>query len=250
MTCQADWHDTMLLSGALVTAFVIIHFFSIHLQFEKIGLRRFISFSAGVGIAYVFIHLWPSVAHTQSLAEQDIQWLEGHILHYALYIVALSGLVLVYTLDRLIARAYENEEIQTPNITESALFWSHMAFFSFYNMMIGYLLTYRDERDVSLLIFFVAFALHFVTNDWGLRHHHEKAYDHYGRYILSVSILIGYLIGTGSEFPEYIIGSVEAFVTGAMTLNVVKHELPSEREGNLEGFLVGVLSASFLFILL
>lgn len=233
-----------------MAAFVIIHFFSIHLEFEKIGLRRFISFSAGVGIAYVFIHLWPSVAHTQSLAEQEIHWLEGHVMHYALYIVALSGLVLVYALDRLITRAYENEEIKTPNVTESALFWSHIAFFSLYNMMIGYLLTYRDEMDTSLLIFFIAFSLHFVTNDWGLRHHHEEAYDHYGRHLLSLSILIGFIVGQLTDFPEFFIGSVEAFVTGAMTLNVVKHELPSERDGNLEGFLAGVLSASFLFVLL
>jgi len=231
-------------------AFVFIHFFSIYLKLEKIGLRRFISFSAGVGVAYVFVHLWPQVAHTQEIAEQEIHWLEGHTMHYALYLVALSGLVTVYILDRLIARAYEKEELTTPNVTESALFWSHMGFFSLYNMMIGYLLTYQNQINTSLLIFFIAFALHFITNDWGLRHHHESVYDKYGRYILSISILIGYIIGQGTDFPEYFIGSVEAFVAGAMTLNVVKHELPSEREGNLEGFLTGVISASLLFILL
>lgn len=240
----------MLLSGALMLAFVLIHFFSIKLKLQKIGLRRFISFSAGVGISYVFIHLWPQVAHTQALAEEEIYWLEGHVMHYALYLVALSGLVFVYALDRLISRAYENEELKTPNVTESALFWSHISFFSLYNMMIGYLLTYRNEWSTSLLVFFIAFALHFITNDWGLRHHHEEAYDRYGRHILSLSILLGFIIGQFSDFPEYFIGSVEAFVTGAMTLNVVKHELPSERDGNLEGFLAGVVSASFLFVLL
>lgn len=231
-------------------AFVFIHFFSIYLKLEKIGLRRFISFSAGVGVAYVFVHLWPQVAHTQEIAEREISWLEGHAMHYALYLVALSGLVTVYILDRLIARAYEKEELTTPNVTESALFWAHMGFFSLYNMMIGYLLTYQNQINTSLLIFFIAFALHFITNDWGLRHHHESVYDKYGRYILSISILIGYIIGQWTDFPEYFIGSVEAFVAGAMTLNVVKHELPSEREGNLEGFLTGVISASFLFVLL
>lgn len=240
----------MLLSGLLMISFVLIHFFSIHLSLRKIGLRRFVSFSAGVGIAYVFIHLWPQVAHTQAMAEEEIQWLEGHVMHYALYLVALSGLVLVYTLDRLISRAHENEELKKPNATESALFWSHMGFFALYNMMIGYLLTHYEELNTTLIVFFVAFALHFVTNDWGLRHHHEDVYDRYGRHILSISILIGYLIGLWTDFPEYFIGSVEAFVTGAMTLNVVKHELPSEREGNLEGFLAGVLSAGFLFVLL
>ncbi|WP_423188730.1 hypothetical protein ACO1PF_09055 [Alkalibacterium sp. f15] len=240
----------MLLSGLLMLAFVLIHFFSIHLKFQKIGLRRFISFSAGVGISYVFVHLWPQVAHSQEIAEQEIYWLEGHVMHYALYIVALSGLVLVYTLDRLIARAYEVEEITKPNVIESTLFWAHIGFFSLYNMMIGYLLTHLEDMDTSLLVFFIAFSLHFITNDWGLRLHHEEAYDHYGRHFLSLSIFAGFLIGQWTDFPEYFIGSVEAFVTGAMTLNVVKHELPSEREGNLEGFLAGVVSAGFLFVLL
>lgn len=240
----------MLLSGLLMISFVMIHFFSMHLSLKRIGLRRFVSFSAGVGIAYVFVHLWPQVAHSQAVAEQEIPWLHGHVMHYALYLIALSGLVFVYALDRLITRAYEDDERTTPNVTDSALFWSHMGFFSLYNMMIGYLLTHYEELNTTLLVFFIAFALHFITNDWGLRHHHEEAYDRYGRHILSLSILIGYLIGQWTDFPEYLIGSVEAFVTGAMTLNAVKHELPSEREGNLEGFLTGVFCATFLFVLL
>lgn len=234
----------------LCIGFVLIHFFSIYLSLPQPLLRRFVSFSAGVGIAYVFIHLWPQVAHTQALAEQKIHWLEGHLLHYALYIIALMGLTVFYTMDRLIARAYETEETTNPNLIESHIFWSHIGFFTLYNAMIGYLLTHMEEMTTSLLIFFIAFALHFVTNDWGLRHHHEAVYDQYGRYILSVSIVIGFIIGVFSNFPDYFIGSVEAFVAGAMTLNVIKHELPSERDGNLEGFLLGVCSAGFLFILI
>ncbi|WP_410263270.1 hypothetical protein [Alkalibacterium sp.] len=220
------------------------------MKFKRIGLRRFISFAAGVEIAYVFVNLWPQVAQTQEIAEQEIHWLEGHAMQYAIYIVALSGLVFIYTFDRLIARAYEVEDLQAPNVIESALFWADIGFFSNYNMMMGYLLTYTENVDTSLLIFFLAFSLHFITNDWSLRFHHEEAYDHYGRYFLSFSIFIGFVIGQWTDFPEYFIGSVEAFVTGAMTLNVVKHELPSEREGDLEGFLVGVVSASLLFALI
>ncbi|MCC5889966.1 MAG: hypothetical protein JJU01_05300 [Alkalibacterium sp.] len=238
----------MLLSGALVTAFVIIHFFSVYLRMPKSILRKFISFTAGVGVSYVFVHLWPQVAHAQSLAEESIPWLESHFLHYAFYIMALVGLAVFYSMDRLIARAYENEDKTDPNLVESKLFWSHMSFFALYNAMIGYLLFDREDSGSTLLIFFIAFSLHFITNDWGLRHHHEVVYDKYGRYILSLSILAGYALGVFSDFPEYAIGSVEAFVTGAMTLNVIKHELPSEREGNLEGFLIGLVSSGLLFI--
>ena len=239
---------TMWIPFILAIGFVLIHFFSIYISLPEPLLRKFVSFSAGVGIAYVFIHLWPQVAHTQALAEQELHWLEGHLLHYALYIIALLGLAVFYTMDRLIARAYEIEDKTDPNLIESHLFWAHIGFFALYNAMIGYLLNHLDEPDTSLLIFSIAFALHFVTNDWGLRHHHEIVYDKYGRYILSLAILAGFAAGAISDFPEYFIGSVEAFVAGAMTLNVIKHELPSEREGNLEGFLLGIISAGLLFV--
>lgn len=228
-------------------SFLLIHFFSIYISLPNKRLKQFISFTAGVGIAYVFIHLWPQVAVTQAIAEEEIHWLEGHVLHYALYLIALSGLTIFYTLHRLVVRAHANENIKTPNEIDSALFWANIGFFSLYNMIIGYLLTNRDEMSSTVLVFFVAFALHFITNDWHLRHHHESAYDHYGRYILSVSIVAGYAAGVWTDFPEYFIGSAEAFITGGMTLNVIKHELPSEEAGSLEGFLTGIVSAGALF---
>lgn len=234
----------------LVIAFVLIHFFSKYISLPQSVLRQFISFSAGVGIAYVFIHLWPQVAHSQALAEENISWIDGHFFQYLLYIIALSGLTVFYTMDRLIARAYEKEEIDNPNLLNSALYKSHMGFFALYNAMIGYLLTSRVSLEASILIYFIAFALHFITNDWTLRHHHEQVYDKYGRWILSASIFVGYLIGVFTDFPDYFIGSVESFIAGAMTLNVIKNELPSERKGKLEGFLIGTVSAAVLFTLL
>lgn len=234
----------------IVLSFVFIHFLSVYLRLPKAILRKFISFTAGVGISYVFVHLWPQVAHAQSEAEEAIVWLEGHFLHYAFYLMALFGLAIFYSMDRLIARAYEDKDKTDPNLVESKLFWSHIALFALYNAMIGYLLSHRDDSGSTLIIFFIAFSLHFVTNDWGLRHHHEAVYDKYGRYVLSLSIFAGFLLGVLADFPEYAIGSVEALITGAMTLNVIKHELPSEREGNLEGFLIGLASSGLLFIFL
>lgn len=240
----------MLIPFLLAIGFALIHFLSIYLNLPNKLLRLFISFSAGVGIAYVFIYLWPQVADHQSEAEETISWLSGHVLHYSLYITALFGLALFYTMDRLISRAYGSEKTTDPNLIESRLFWAHVSFFALYNAMIGYLLNHLEDLDRSVLIFAVAFGLHFITNDWGLRHHHEKVYDTYGRHILSLSILFGYFFGAWTDLPPYFIGSLEAFIAGGMTLNVIKHELPSEREGNLEGFLAGTLTASILFLLI
>lgn len=240
----------MNISLLLVIAFVLIHFFSKYLFLPKAFLRSFISFSAGVGISYVFVHLWPGVAHSQLVVEARIPGFDSHFLQYALYIVALSGLVIFYALDSLIARAYIRDDIQDPNVLESSIFKADIGFFALYNAMIGYLLTDMKIQGTSLIVFFIAFGLHFITNDWGLRRHHENAYDKYGRWVLSFSILAGYGLGLVTNFPEFLVGSIEAFVTGAMTLNVIKHELPSVEDGNLEGFLAGVISAGLLFLFL
>lgn len=240
----------MLVAFFLVSAFVIIHFFSKYISLPEHLVRRFVSFSAGVGVAYIFVHLWPQVAVTQSEAMETFDWLNEHVLQYALYLIALSGLIISYTLDRLIARAHAKDEKENPDKLDSALFKSQMGFFAVYNAMIGYLVVQYANTNTNIYIFFIAFALHFFTNDWGLRHHHEGIYDKYGRWLLSGSIIVGYVIALVTDFPDYFIGSVESFITGAMTLNIIKHELPSERNGNLEGFLIGVISAAVLFTLL
>lgn len=237
-------------SVPIVIVFIFIHLFSIYISLPKLLLRRFISFSAGVGIAYVFIHMWPQVAYYQRLAEENIPWLIGSSLQHLLYLIALSGIVIIYAMDRLIARAYADEEITNPNVLTSALFKVNIVFFALYNAMIGYLLAYESEVERSIVIYFIAFSLHFITNDWTLRREHQSAYDRYGRWILSFSILGGYLLGSFANLPTFFIGGIEAFVAGAMTLNVIKHELPSERDGNLKGFLTGVISAGFLFMFL
>lgn len=235
----------------IVFGFVFIHFFSKYLTFSVFPIREFVSFAAGVGISYVFIYLLPQMEHAQSLLNEEINGMSDSWSQYIVYLNALLGVVIFYALDRLIVKAWEKDEVLNPNVIESKIFWAHIVFFALYNAMIGYLLTTQSENNSShLFLFFFAFALHFLTNDWGLRNHHEKIYDTYGRAILSGSILFGFVLGVLFDFQEYVIGLVESFVTGAMILNVIKHELPNEREGSLKGFLLGVIGSSILFLLM
>lgn len=43
----------------LMMGFVFIHLFSKRLSFKRFSLRTFLSFSGGVGLTYVFLHLLP-----------------------------------------------------------------------------------------------------------------------------------------------------------------------------------------------
>jgi hypothetical protein len=78
-----------------------------------------------------------------------------------------------------------------------------------------------------------------VTNDHGLRAHHKERYDRFGRWILSAAVLVGAGAGLFLSLPAPVIGIFFAFLAGGVLLNVLKEELPEEREARFDAFLVG-----------
>lgn len=116
----------------------------------------------------------------------------------------------------------------------------HIVSFAFYNALIGYLLLHREEPGIeSLLFFFIAMALHFIVNDNGLREHHQRAYEKTGRWILAAAIICGWAIGLGTQISEAAIALLFAFLAGGVVLNVLKEELPEERQSRFWAFALG-----------
>ncbi|WP_207956223.1 hypothetical protein [Rubrobacter marinus] len=102
----------------------------------------------------------------------------------------------------------------------------------------------------GLLLFFLAMALHFVVNDHGLREQHKSAYRRVGRWVLSAAILLGWMLGLLVEVPEFVVAAITAFLAGGTVLNVLKEELPEERESRFWAFALGVaLYATILLAL-
>ncbi len=104
----------------------------------------------------------------------------------------------------------------------------------------GYLLLHREQPGVqSLLFFFFAMALHFVVNDRGLREDHKDAYDRVGRWVLAAAIIVGWVIGSGTEVSSAAIALLLAFLAGGVIFNVLKEELPEERQSRFWAFALG-----------
>ncbi len=82
-------------------------------------------------------------------------------------------------------------------------------------------------------------ALHFVVNDQGLREHHGRDYDREGRWILAASPLLGWALGLVASVPALAVASLFAFLAGGVVLNVLKEELPEERESRFWAFALG-----------
>jgi hypothetical protein len=106
-------------------------------------------------------------------------------------------------------------------------------------------------------------ALHFVVNDHGLREQHKEAYLRTGRWMLAAAVLIGWVVALLTEISEVAIAMLTAFLAGGVVMNVLKEELPEERESRFWAFALGaaftprycwrcedVLSVRTVFILL
>lgn len=91
---------------------------------------------------------------------------------------------------------------------ESGVFWLHIGSFAVYNALIGYLLLHREQSGLwSLAIYTVAMALHFVTNDFGLRQDDKDGYDRQARWTISGAVAAGWLLGLSSNCRTWRWGS-------------------------------------------
>ncbi|MBM3604964.1 MAG: hypothetical protein FJX25_09450 [Alphaproteobacteria bacterium] len=239
-----------MLTFLFACGFAAIHVFIGAMRFLAGTPRsRWLSGAGGVAVAYIFLHILPELAAHQRTFSRALE-LPEQAAESLVYLVALAGLATFYGLERAAkASRTRSRAGGRPDAVEAELFWLHMGSFALYNILIGYLLLHREEAGfVSLLIYFVAMALHFVTNDYGLREDHKDSYDHRGRWIIAVAVLGGWALGAATEIPEVLVGFLFAFLAGGVILNVLKEELPEERQSNFAAFALG--TAGYALILL
>lgn len=240
-----------LLALVAVIGLAAAHLFTPMLTFVRFAPRSwFLSAASGVSVAYVFVHLLPDVADAQVAVEESaptvIAELERHV-----WLAALLGLLLFYGLERAALRsrwhAGERDELA---VTTVSVFWLSVSSFGIYNAIVGYLLVRRAEHDAGadLALFTLALGLHFVVNDIGLRGHHRHRYDQVGRPLLSGAIFLGWIAGTTVELSEAAVGAVVAFLAGGIVLNVLKEEVPSERESRFLPLLGGAAAYAALLL--
>lgn len=189
-----------------------------------------LSLAGGVSVAYVFIHLLPELAGKAAA-------LEGSVLAHeqGLFSVALVGMVIFYGLER-VARTRSG----AAHGGEGG-FWLHVGAFAVYNLLIGYLL--RTEAGPPVLIdgglYTLAMGLHFVVNDRALFAHHGEAFLGRGRWILAVAAPLGWGLSLLVHIPDFWSSLVFALLAGGIVLNVIKEELPQERESRFWAFALG-----------
>lgn len=225
-----------------------IHLFAGRLHMlDRIPRSRWLSFGGGISVAYVFVHLLPELQEgAEAIEESDLflaVFFERHV-----YLVALAGFAVFYGLERLVTRSQQNHKPFGVALPKNGVFWVHIGSFTIYNGLVGYLLHDRDGI-VSAVLFTVAMALHFIVNDYGLREDYEHLYHDIGRWIISAAIIAGAVFGILFEVEEAFIAVLVAFLAGGVILNVIKEELPKERESRWWAFVVGAISYTSILLL-
>lgn len=236
----------------MALGFVAIHLFSRYLPFlNSVPRSKLLSLAGGISVAYVFIHLLPELSKHNQVLDKNIEsealkFFENHT-----YTMAMIGLAVFYGLERMVKVSKKKQKEQN-NIDRASkgVFWIHITSFFLYNTLIGYLLLHGEQETVTgLLYYFIALAVHFITSDNALREAHKEVYDRIGRWILAGAILAGWVLGLLLEVNENVIAVLFALLAGGVILNVMKEELPEERESNFLAFAAGVAGYTILLML-
>ncbi|MFA9444089.1 hypothetical protein [Egicoccus sp. AB-alg6-2] len=217
-----------------------------------------LSAGSGVSAAYVFVHLLPELAHVQrhlleTTAVQRVPYLASHA-----WLVALAGLAVFYGLelsarrsraDRSAASEGRARGVAPP--ADRRVGWTHLASYTAYNAVIGYLLVERAELSLAALAAFAfAMGVHFVVNDHGLREHHADLYDRVGRWLVAFGVLAGWAVGVATTVSEATLGLLLAFLGGGVIMNVLKEELPADRRARWTPFVLGAAAYAALLLAL
>ena len=246
--------DAVLLPAALAGCLAAVHLVADRVPLETSPRSRWLSAAGGVAVAYVFVHLLPDVGEAARTVVETVAvpvtLLERHV-----YLLALAGFVAFYGLERYAAvpqngggaagrtRAAGGGVSGRTGIDERGdervRFRVHVGSFAAYNGLIGYLLVDAEGSAAGLVLYAVAMGLHMLGNDYALRAQYELAYHRTGRWLLAGAVLAGAAVGLLLEIHEAAVALLLAFLAGGIVLNVIKEELPEERESRFGAFAVG-----------
>lgn len=206
-----------------VTILALVHMYAGQMPLKKtLWHTRFLSMSGGIAVAYVFVELLPklgvSQATLQSISTDMIPLKERHV-----YMMAFFGFLFFYGMHRLSSSELKNQD--------RILFPLNMGSYIFLNFLVGYeIVDIHDPFIQPLYLFTLALGLHYFILDRSLRLKHPVTYENVGRYLLSIALFLGFIIGLMTELPKTTIIYGVAFIAGGMILNVLSYELPQEQK--------------------
>lgn len=236
------------LLAALVLALVYLLGARFHVRRHR---RAWVSAAAGAAVGYIFVDVLPELSARQSAFLEQVVGRELLAPEYRGYLAALLGFVLFYGLEKM-TRGRRSEALEVGHAHGESLriYRLQLAGFAAYSALIGYLLLERaEEGELSLSLYTAAMALHFLVTDHALVKEHGRPYLTTGRWLLALSVLMGWAVGVVAPLPVGVMVALFGFIAGGVVINSLKGELPEEGEGSFWPFLAGAGGYTLLLLL-
>jgi len=209
--------------------------------------RRIISAAAGISVAYVFVDVLPELElqHKILVEKAGTRML---FVEQRLYVLAMLSFVVFYGLEHMVLVSHERGPQALSAGRADAVFRLQLAGYAAYSALIGYLVVDRAERGaVSLILYMIAMAVHFLIVDHSLGEEHGRAYGRGARWILAGSVVAGWLIALTTPLSETVVARLFAVLAGGVVITSLRSELPDDRKGRFWPFcLSAVIFATVL----
>lgn len=217
-------------AGAVAIA--CVQLFVARMTFFERAERRWVAFSAGVAIAYVFLDILPHLASAQvKLQQAKDGGVYGYLEHHA-YLLALAGFVLFLGVVLAGDAARDNRlrsETRLKELPVSTLLRG--VAFAGYSFLIGYILQeHGSHRRQAVALFAAAMTIHFAGLSHLLRARTPGMYQRHLRWWVVVALLAGWGTGAFVGITDATFAMCFAFLAGAVIVVASAHEVPGLRE--------------------
>lgn len=227
------------LSLASVLFLSLIHVLADVLRWKRqLPQKYWLSFADGISISYVFLGLLPKIVEGTANLPESL----GHtadLLKHNPFLPLLVGLVTFYGLERLVEKPNSASGAHVVSEASGLRVWIHLASYAIYKAVIGYLIAQMDN-PVSMAIFVISMAVHFLVVDYRMMEIHRGVYQRIGRWALTAAILAGWIVGVTTVVSPVLVTLLLGFVAGGIVLVVLEEEFSREHPSSLPAFVAAV----------
>ncbi len=188
------------------------------------------AFGGGLSVAYVFLHLIPSLDASHDIVGPRI------------YFIALLGFAFFYGLDVMFHR---------PNHSHPTRYHAYLAVFFVYDGLMVFTLGLQlPPTPILTLVFAMSLALDVLDTDLELEDEYGAPFVKSGRWVLLAGVAVGYALSLVRRPHLLEIDILTAALAGFMIFHTFKGEFPVSRNNKFRWFLAGLLTFALLHVLL
>lgn len=229
------------LSLASVVFLSLVHVLADILRWKRqLPQKYWLSFADGISISYVFLGLLPKIIEGTAAFPDSLGYGAG-LLKQSPFLPLLIGLVVFYGMERLVEKPAGAVGAKTAaGDTAGLRVWIHLASYAFYKAIIGYLIV-QMNNPVSIVIFVISMAVHFLVVDYRMMEIHKSVYQSFGRWALTIAILIGWVVGATTVISPVLVTLLLSFLAGGIVLVVLEEEFSRDHPSSFRAFVLAVI---------